>query len=303
MRFRNIIYGRPADAGLDTLSERNWHYGSDGRIWHREVGDQRKEALVAPSVYEFNPQFDLVRRLAAKRADWDGRSWTAVPSPNVGDTSNMLKDVDATSPTDVWAVGWYVDQQHYRPLVEHWDGTRWKLVSTPDVGTGDGFLSGVAAVGPRDVWAVGWTGRGDSLQPLVEHWDGRTWSVVPGPPGAEHGALMAVAATSTGVVTVGRLLTTAQPQPLALVRVGAVTENDITETLSQQFGKQQGLDARIKRLCRRVANLGPLGGFGGHRGLRYGGPCGLTDHLAACLSSPTQAHRHDRGRVSTFCQW
>jgi hypothetical protein len=151
---------------------------------------------------------------------WDGRSWTAVPSPNVGETSNMLKDVHATSPTDVWAVGWYVDREHYRPLVEHWDGTRWKLVPTPDVGTGDGFLSGVAAVGTGDVWAVGWTARGDSLQPLVEHWDGRTWSVVPGPPGAEHGVLAAVAATSDGVVTVGRLLTTTQPQPLALVRVG-----------------------------------------------------------------------------------
>ena len=151
---------------------------------------------------------------------WDGRSWTAVQSANVGDTSNMLKDVDGTSPVDVWAVGWYVDRQHYRPLVEHWDGTRWKLFPTPDVGTGDGFLSGVAAVGPGDVWAVGWTAQGDSLQPLVEHWDGRTWSVIPGAAGAEHGALMAVAATSNGVVTVGRLLTTTQPQPLALVRAG-----------------------------------------------------------------------------------
>jgi hypothetical protein len=113
-----------------------------------------------------------------------------------------------------------VDREHYRPLVEHWDGTRWKLIPTPDVGAGDGFLSGVAAVGPGDVWAVGWTAHGDSLQPLVEHWDGRTWSVVPGPAGAEHAALMSVAATPNGVVTVGRLLTTAQPQPLALLRVG-----------------------------------------------------------------------------------
>jgi hypothetical protein len=166
---------------------------------------------------------------------WDGRSWSAVPSPNVGETSNMLKDVDATSATDVWAVGWYVDHQHYRPLVEHWDGTRWKLVPTPDVGTGDGFLSGVAAVGTGDVWAVGWTARGDSLQPLVEHWDGRTWSVVPGPVGAEHGALAAVSATSKGVVTVGRLLTTAQPEPLALVRVGDAWTTLSTDVSSEAW--------------------------------------------------------------------
>ncbi|MDP9299450.1 MAG: hypothetical protein M3P43_00900, partial [Actinomycetota bacterium] len=151
---------------------------------------------------------------------WDGRSWTAVPSPNVGETSNMLKDVSATSPNDVWAVGWYVDRQHYRPLMEHWDGTRWRLVSTPDVRAGDGFLSGVAAIGARDAWAVGWTAQGDSLQPLVEHWDGRTWSLVPEPAGAEHAALMAVAQTTDGVVAVGRLQTTAQAQPLALIRVG-----------------------------------------------------------------------------------
>jgi hypothetical protein len=151
---------------------------------------------------------------------WDGRSWTSVPSPNIGETSNMLKDVDATSPTDVWTVGWYVDRQHYRPLVEHWNGTRWSVVPTPDVGAGDGFLSGVAAVGARDAWAVGWTARGDALQPLVEHWDGRAWSLVREPIGAEHAALMAVAATSDGVVIVGRLQTTAQPQPLALLRAG-----------------------------------------------------------------------------------
>ena len=75
-RFRNIIYGRKPDYGLGSLAERNWHYGSDGRIWHRDVGDQQKGVLVLPSVYEFNQQFDLVRRVSAKRADWDGHTWT-----------------------------------------------------------------------------------------------------------------------------------------------------------------------------------------------------------------------------------
>ena len=75
MRFRNIIYGRPADYGLGSPAERNWHLGSDGRIWHREEGDREKGLLLSPSVYEFNGNFELVRRVGAKRADWDGQTW------------------------------------------------------------------------------------------------------------------------------------------------------------------------------------------------------------------------------------
>jgi hypothetical protein len=152
---------------------------------------------------------------------WDGAAWTAVPSPNVGSTSNMLKDVDAGGADDVWAVGWYVQARHYRPLVEHWDGTTWSLVTTPDPGPGDAFLSGVAAVGPRDAWAVGWTSRGGQLGPLIEHWDGRSWSLVEPPADVAHGALLSIAPAPTGVVMVGRSFPTAQPQPLALERIGS----------------------------------------------------------------------------------
>lgn len=75
MRFRNIIYGRPADAGLDTLSERNWHYGSDGRIWYREESDPAKGALHSPTVFEFNRDFDLIRRTCAREATWNADAW------------------------------------------------------------------------------------------------------------------------------------------------------------------------------------------------------------------------------------
>ncbi len=75
-RFRNIIYGRPPDYGLRSPAERNWRYGSDGRIWHREESDAQKGRLVSPMVYEFNARFDLVRRIGAKQADWNGEAWT-----------------------------------------------------------------------------------------------------------------------------------------------------------------------------------------------------------------------------------
>jgi LPS export ABC transporter permease LptG len=74
-RFRNIIYGRAPDAGLDSLSERRWHYGSDGRIWYREESESAKGVLHSPRVFEFNADFDLVRRIEARQADWDGEAW------------------------------------------------------------------------------------------------------------------------------------------------------------------------------------------------------------------------------------
>jgi LPS export ABC transporter permease LptF/LPS export ABC transporter permease LptG len=74
-RFRNIIYGRAPDAGLSSPEERNWHYGSDGRIWYREESDPAGGKLNAPMVFEFNQDFELVRRMGAKEAHWSGDAW------------------------------------------------------------------------------------------------------------------------------------------------------------------------------------------------------------------------------------
>ncbi len=74
-RFRNIIYGRPADYGLRSPAERNWLYESDGRIWHREATDGERGLLASPTVYEFGPGFELVRRIGAKQADWNAGAW------------------------------------------------------------------------------------------------------------------------------------------------------------------------------------------------------------------------------------
>ena len=74
-RYRNIIHGRPGDYGLRTSSERNWHYGADGKIWHREESDPQKGILVSPAVFEFDRNFDLVRREEAREGSWDGAAW------------------------------------------------------------------------------------------------------------------------------------------------------------------------------------------------------------------------------------
>jgi len=75
-RYRNIIYGRPVDYGVArTPSERNWRCASDGKIWHQEESDPDRGILVSPSVFEFDKNFDLVRREGAREASWGGKQW------------------------------------------------------------------------------------------------------------------------------------------------------------------------------------------------------------------------------------
>lgn len=70
------------------------------------VGEQSSETRAPPQT--------LILR-------WNGTSWKRVPSPNPGglDNNHYLKAVDATSSTNVWAVGWYFDGTAGRTLALH----------------------------------------------------------------------------------------------------------------------------------------------------------------------------------------
>lgn len=76
-RYRNIIYGRAVDydSAARTPAERNWRVSSDRRIWHQEVSDPERGMLVSPSVFSFDPDFNIVRRDGAREASWDGKEW------------------------------------------------------------------------------------------------------------------------------------------------------------------------------------------------------------------------------------
>lgn len=132
---------------------------------------------------------------------WDGRSWVRVPSPNPGASENWLFGVAGSSPTDVWAAGYFIDTGvRHRTLLLHWDGVRWEVAPSVDAGSLDSQLFGVAAHSPKDAWAVGsataWPLTG---QTLVEHWDGQRWTRVESPnPGTEGlgSNLLDVAASS-----------------------------------------------------------------------------------------------------------
>src|SRR5439155_364795 len=103
---------------------------------------------------------------------WNGTTWSVIPSPNGGSSSNMLEGITAISTNDVWAVGTYQNGSVAQTLTLHWNGTAWSVVSSADAGTSYNRLAGVrVAPSTGDVWAVGYdqTGSGP-YQTLVERY-------------------------------------------------------------------------------------------------------------------------------------
>jgi hypothetical protein len=111
---------------------------------------------------------------------FDGKSWTAVPTPNTGSNFNTLFGVAARN-AKAWAVGVNLDNQYRnRALIESWDGSQWSIADNPQPGSQRDILFAVSAVSPSDVWAVGdQEGPDGKFETLVEHWDGATWTVSP----------------------------------------------------------------------------------------------------------------------------
>ena len=110
---------------------------------------------------------------------WDGSAWHHVFAPSPGSTSNDVRAVSATSATDVWAAGTYINSTGgRRTLSLHWNGTSWRHVPTPNPAAND-FLRGVSAVSATDAWAVGYASSRTGQQPLILHWNGTAWRQVP----------------------------------------------------------------------------------------------------------------------------
>jgi hypothetical protein len=125
-----------------------------------------------------------------------------VASPNEPNAGySVLHGIDAISPTDIWAVGYYWSEITHREgtLIEHWDGTSWTIVPGANVGTLGNRLFSVDAISPNDIWAVGERCPEKSrCYTLTEHWNGTTWSVVPSPnPGQASNYLTAISAVSS----------------------------------------------------------------------------------------------------------
>ena len=103
---------------------------------------------------------------------WDGIAWTQIPSPNPAPArfSNQLSAVAATSASDAWAVGDYINNAHgHSTLVAHWNGTVWTQLPSSNP-SADNRLFGVAANSVSNAWAVGfYTPNETTLQVLTFH--------------------------------------------------------------------------------------------------------------------------------------
>jgi hypothetical protein len=76
-----------------------------------------------------------------------------------------LTGVSAASSSDVWAVGYYFNQDlnTYETIILQWNGSAWIRVANPNSQATFNTLTGVAAVWSDDVWAVGYYGNGVTL--------------------------------------------------------------------------------------------------------------------------------------------
>src|SRR5581483_548866 len=128
---------------------------------------------------------------------WVGAAWTRLRRASGEPDAATLLDVSADSPSDAWAVGWFVnDASQMQPLIEHWNGSSWKVVDGAFGGQSYfDRLRAVSAIAPDDVWALGTTGRHPT--PFAEHWDGNSWSLVPVPPSGFDSSLDSVTAVAS----------------------------------------------------------------------------------------------------------
>jgi hypothetical protein len=122
---------------------------------------------------------------------YDGTEWSATTPSS---SAFVLTDVDMTSASDGWVVGWRMGTSGPRPLVMRWRNGRWAAVSVPPVGDGIGLLRHVYARAGDDVWAVGSLGEPLIGQAplggpaLVMHFDGARWKQVEVPHGGDPDA-------------------------------------------------------------------------------------------------------------------
>ncbi|HSH39479.1 MAG TPA: hypothetical protein VK993_11905, partial [Chthoniobacterales bacterium] len=156
---------------------------------------------------------------------WNGTSWSIVPSPNSSSTqTNGLSGVACTSSSDCWAVGSFAYINYDDPvfprgyaqtLIQHWDGTAWRIVPSPNTSAKESNgLSDVTCTSASDCWAVGASTYYDNAiifptfraQAVIQRWDGRSWKMFPAPAGASLSAVTCVSGNDCWAVGNGLIV-------------------------------------------------------------------------------------------------
>ncbi|GIV00725.1 MAG: hypothetical protein KatS3mg014_2340 [Actinomycetota bacterium] len=107
-------------------------------------------------------------------AQWDGGSWTLLPSsPDVPEGAFL--GVEAITTDEVWAVGYAGDPElgTERAVALRWNGFEWTSSPLRDaIGGGRSALVAIAGTSGSDLWAVGY----HRARPMILHFDGSTWT-------------------------------------------------------------------------------------------------------------------------------
>ena len=110
---------------------------------------------------------------------WNGSTWTVVPSADASPTVNeYLEGVSCVTTTFCVAVGSSETGGSDRTLVETWNGTSWSIAASPDVSpTGSDELYAVSCTSASFCVAAGETYTGSAEQTLALVWNGSTWTI------------------------------------------------------------------------------------------------------------------------------
>jgi hypothetical protein len=142
---------------------------------------------------------------------WDGMSWEVETSPLTPRDHLHIARIQASSPTNIWAVGGFRDNQGIdETLILHSDGTGiWKVVPSPSPSPTFNDLTSVRALSASDAWAVGTTESGSVNKTLILHWNGANWTQVkspsPGQAGSNDELFGVAAASATSAFAVGNV--------------------------------------------------------------------------------------------------
>ena len=125
---------------------------------------------------------------------WNGTSWSIVSSPRPA-VDSELRDVDASSASNAWAVG-FTSGASLAALLQRWNGASWTTVPGP---SGSGILLGVKTLSTSDAWVVGSRSTVGSLDSMAARWNGTSWTPVatPIPDGQLGSQLNAIDGTSS----------------------------------------------------------------------------------------------------------
>jgi hypothetical protein len=125
---------------------------------------------------------------------WNGTSWSIVSSPRPA-VDSELRDVDASSASNAWAVG-FTSGGSTAALLQRWNGASWTTVPGP---SGSGILLGVKTLSTSDAWVVGSRSTVGSFDSMAARWNGTSWTPVATPiPDSQLGSqLNAIDGTSS----------------------------------------------------------------------------------------------------------